>query len=182
MGGRGELISCDIHPHKTGLIANGAQRLHLTNITPRLQDASQFVPEWENAMDAVIADVPCSGLGIIRKKPDIRYKNLKDTEELPELQLKILENQSRYVKKEGLLLYSTCTVLRRENEDVVKAFPERDEQGVLHGIEIQYSDSGIRAYGHARPFRAVWRIRGMQCLPARVHPQDFILYIREALC
>ena len=127
MGGRGELISCDIHPHKTGLIANGAQRLHLTNITPRLQDASQFVPEWENAMDAVIADVPCSGLGIIRKKPDIRYKNVEEMKDLPELQLKILENQSRYVKKGGLLLYSTCTVLRRENEDVVKAFLERNE-------------------------------------------------------
>lgn len=125
MGGRGSILSCDIHPHKTGLISAGAERLGLTNITARLQDASEFVPEWEEAMDAVIADVPCSGLGIIRKKPDIRYKDLKETEALPELQLKILENQARYVKKGGLLLYSTCTVLRRENEDVVKAFLQR---------------------------------------------------------
>ena len=125
MGGRGSILSCDIHPHKTGLISAGAERLGLTNITARLQDASEFVPEWEEAMDAVIADVPCSGLGIIRKKPDIRYKDLKETEALPELQLKILENQARYVKKGGLLLYSTCTVLRRENEDVVNAFLTR---------------------------------------------------------
>ena len=125
MGGAGEITSCDIHPHKTVLISAGAERLGLTNITARLQDASAFVPEWENAMDAVIADVPCSGLGIIRKKPDIRYKDLKETEALPELQLKILENQARYVKKGGLLLYSTCTVLRRENEDVVNAFLTR---------------------------------------------------------
>ena len=76
-------------------------------------------------MDAVIADVPCSGLGIIRKKPDIRYKNVEEMKDLPELQLRILENQSCYVKKGGLLLYSTCTVLRRENEDVVNAFLER---------------------------------------------------------
>ena len=127
MGGNGSILSCDIHPHKTGLISAGAERLGLTNLTARLQDAAVFVPEWEDAMDAVIADVPCSGLGIIRKKPDIRYKNLKELEDLPELQLKILENQARYVKRGGLLLYSTCTVLRRENEDVVRAFLERNE-------------------------------------------------------
>ena len=136
MGGRGEIVSCDIHPHKTGLIAAGAERLHLTNITARLQDASAFVPEWESTMDAVIADVPCSGLGIIRKKPDIRYKNLKEMEELPELQLKILENQSRYVKKGGLLLYSTCTVLRTENEDVVNAFLQRHEDFVTEPLPL----------------------------------------------
>ena len=160
MGGKGQIISCDIHPHKIGLITSGAERLHFTDITARLQDASQFVPEWEEAMDAVIADVPCSGLGIIRKKPDIRYKNLKETEDLPELQLKILENQSRYVKKGGLLLYSTCTVLRRENEDVVNTFlqrhgdffteplplPERfpqNDTGMLTLIPGQYDTDGF---------------------------------------
>ena len=136
MGGRGEIVSCDIHPHKTGLISAGAQRLGLTNITARLQDASRFVPEWAESMDVCIADVPCSGLGIIRKKPDIRYKNLKETEDLPELQLKILENQSRYVKKGGLLLYSTCTVLRTENEDVVNAFLQRHEDFVTEPLPL----------------------------------------------
>lgn len=80
------------------------------------------MPEWVGAMDTVIADVPCSGLGIIRKKPDIRYKNLKELEDLPALQLKILETQASYVRPGGTLLYSTCTVLKRENEDVVSAF------------------------------------------------------------
>ena len=160
MGGRGEIVSCDIHPHKTGLISAGAQRLGLTNITARLQDASAFVPEWEEAMDVCVADVPCSGLGIIRKKPDIRYKDLKETEELPRLQLEILQNQARYVKKGGLLLYSTCTVLRRENEDVVNAFlarhgdftteplplPEvfpKNETGMLTLIPGQYDTDGF---------------------------------------
>ena len=79
-------------------------------------------------MDAVICDAPCSGLGIIRKKPDIRYKNLKEMEALPALQLQILSNQANYVKPGGVLMYSTCTVLRRENEDVVNAFlAERDD-------------------------------------------------------
>ena len=79
-------------------------------------------------MDAVIADVPCSGLGIIRKKPDIRYKNLKETENLPELQLSILCNQARYVRPGGVLMYSTCTVLRRENEDVAARFLEENPE------------------------------------------------------
>lgn len=73
-------------------------------------------------MDVVLADVPCSGLGIIRKKPDIRYKNLQETQALPALQKKILEIQARYVKPGGVLLYSTCTVLKRENEAVVEDF------------------------------------------------------------
>ena len=122
MGSKGSIVSCDIYPHKTALIENGAARLGLTNITARQQDASQVVPEWVGTMDTVIADVPCSGLGIIRKKPDIRYKNLKELEDLPALQLKILETQASYVKPGGTLLYSTCTVLKRENEDVVSAF------------------------------------------------------------
>lgn len=122
MGGRGSIVSCDIHAHKTALIENGAKRLGLTNITPRQQDATQTVTEWVEKMDTVIADVPCSGLGIIRKKPDIRYKNLDELASLPALQLKILETQSAYVKPGGTLLYSTCTVLKRENEDVVSAF------------------------------------------------------------
>ena len=122
MGGRGSIVSCDIHAHKTALIENGAKRLGLTNITPRQQDATQTVTEWVERMDTVIADVPCSGLGIIRKKPDIRYKNLDELASLPALQLKILETQSAYVKPGGTLLYSTCTVLKRENEDVVSAF------------------------------------------------------------
>ena len=122
MEGSGSILSCDVHAHKAKLIENGAARLGLTNITARQQDATQPVEAWKDAMDAVICDVPCSGLGIIRKKPDIRYKNLKEMEALPALQLQILRNQASYVKKGGTLLYSTCTVLRRENEAVVNAF------------------------------------------------------------
>ena len=136
MKGTGSITSCDVHAHKTGLIQNGAQRLGLTNITAKQQDATVFVPEWENQMDVVITDVPCSGLGIIRKKPDIRYKNLKELEQLPPLQLQILTNQARYVKPGGTLLYSTCTVLRRENEDVVKAFLEANSDFYTEPLEL----------------------------------------------
>ena len=136
MGGTGSIISCDIHPHKIALIENGAERLGLSNISARVQDASEAVDAWAGKMDVVIADVPCSGYGIIRKKPDIRYKNHAEMASLPALQLKILENQANYVKPGGLLLYSTCTVLRRENEDVVKAFVERHPEFSLEPLPL----------------------------------------------
>ena len=136
MEGRGTITSCDVHAHKTGLIENGAARLGLSNITARQQDATVNVPEWVDAMDAVIADVPCSGLGIIRKKPDIRYKDLDELKGLPALQLAILENQSTYVKKGGVLLYSTCTVLKAENEEVVHAFLSKHEDFYLEPLEL----------------------------------------------
>ena len=122
MNGQGSITSCDVHEHKTELIARGAERLGLDLVTAKLHSATDFNPQWEEKMDTVIADVPCSGLGIIRKKPDIRYKDLKTMAELPALQTEILNNVCRYVKPGGLLLYSTCTLVRAENEDVVEKF------------------------------------------------------------
>ena len=122
MGDRGEICSCDIHKHKISLIEKGASRLGLSSIRALEHDARSPMPEWREQFDAVIADVPCSGLGVIRKKPDIRYKDLGPTEALPALQLAILDRQAGYVRPGGVLLYSTCTILRRENEDVVSVF------------------------------------------------------------
>ena len=136
MDGHGSITSCDIHQHKVGLIQNGAKRLGLENITARCQDASENNPDWNEKMDVVIADVPCSGYGIIRKKPDIRYKDPASMEDLPQLQLAILRNQSRYVKKGGVLLYSTCTLLRRENEDVVAAFLSENDEFYLEPLSL----------------------------------------------
>lgn len=122
MGSLSSVLSCDIHPHKIELIRKGAARLDLRNIEAACQDASVRDPALLGRFDAVIADVPCSGLGVIRKKPDIRYKDLGAISELPRIQTAILNNQADYVKPGGVLLYSTCTVLRRENEDVIRSF------------------------------------------------------------
>ena len=122
MEGTGEICANDIHPHKKKLIEAGAARLGATNIKTGIMDAKRFDPAMENAFDLVIADVPCSGLGIIRKKPDIRYKDPEPIKGLPQVQSAILETVSRYVRPGGTLLYSTCTLLRRENEDVVAGF------------------------------------------------------------
>ena len=122
MNNSGSILSCDLHPHKIQLLDKGAERLHISIMKARLQDATVDVPQWHNAMDVVLSDVPCSGLGVIRKKPDIRYKDLSRLTELPAVQLRILETVSSYVKPGGVLLYSTCTILHWENEDVVRQF------------------------------------------------------------
>lgn len=122
MQNSGEILSCDLHPHKISLIEKGAERLGLSIISAKQADASQYDAALADSFDVVIADVPCSGFGVIRKKPDIRYKDLSELEKLPSLQLHILDNQAHYLKKGGCLLYSTCTVLKRENEAVVEAF------------------------------------------------------------
>lgn len=134
--GQGSITSCDIHEHKVPLIQNGAARLGIEKLTARQQDASENVPEWNGTFDVVIADVPCSGYGIIRKKPDIRYKRHDDMLGLPQLQLAILKNQSRYVKPGGLLMYSTCTLVRAENEGVVESFLKDNEDFYLEPLPL----------------------------------------------
>lgn len=122
MENQGEIVSCDLHPHKKKLIQAGAYRLGLTIISPKTADGKVFRPEWENAFDLVLVDAPCSGLGVIRKKPDIRYKDPAPLADLPAVQLDILRNAARYVKPGGTLMYSTCTLLYRENGEVVETF------------------------------------------------------------
>lgn len=151
MEGRGEIVSCDIHPHKIKLIEAGRQRLGVELIRPTLQNGMEFCPQWDKAFDLVISDVPCSGLGIIRKKPDIRYKDADPLSGLPGVQSAILKNCARYVKPGGVLLYSTCTVLPAENEAVVEKFlaecPEFAPEGfVLPGIGA--SDGMLTLWPH----------------------------------
>ena len=136
MRGTGSVTSCDIHEHKIPLIARGAERLGFTGITACCRDGAAYEPAWEGAFDAVIADVPCSGYGIIRKKPDIRYKDPASMAELPGLQLQILRNQARYVRSGGVLLYSTCTLVRAENEGVVEQFLAENTEFTLEKLPL----------------------------------------------
>lgn len=125
MENRGEVLSCDIHPHKKRLIDGAASRLGLSCIHSAVLDAKERREDMVASFDVVMADVPCSGLGIIRKKPDIRYKDPQPLEGLPAVQSDILENVSAYVKPGGVLLYCTCTLLERENGAVVDGFQAR---------------------------------------------------------
>ena len=136
MKGTGSITSCDMYAHKAKLIANGAQRLGIEDLTALQFDATQRNPEWVEAMDAVICDVPCSGYGIIRKKPDIRYKNLNEMAKLPELQKQILHNVADYVRPGGVLLYSTCTLTFDENEGMVSAFLKERNDFTLEPLTL----------------------------------------------
>ena len=124
MENRGSILSCDLHAHKIALIEKNAARLGISILKAEQRNAAEYDAALENAFDLVIADVPCSGLGVIRKKPDIRYKPLDAIARLPEVQRAILENVSRYVKPGGTLLYSTCTVRKEENEAVALSFAQ----------------------------------------------------------
>ena len=122
MEDRGDILACDLHENKLKRIQDGAQRLGLTSIRTAAADGREFRPEWEAAFDTVLVDAPCSGLGIIRKKPDTRYKKADDLFTLPVVQQAILDNACRYVKPGGVLVYSTCTILPEENQQVTDAF------------------------------------------------------------
>ena len=159
---RGSITSCDIHRHKVELIEKGAERLGISILTAMEQDGSQFRPEWEGQMDAVLCDVPCSGLGVIRKKPDIRYKDLTALAGLPEVQARILRNVSRYVKPGGVLLYSTCTILRRENEEMVEAFLSEQPDFRLEAMDLP------EALGEGTPAM-------LTLLPCKHHCDGFFL-------
>lgn len=138
VGNEGQVIACDISDKKVGMICENAERLGLDNIECKVWDATSFNPEWEEMFDIVICDVPCSGIGVMNKKADIKYRiTPKDLESLALLQLQIAENVCRYVKKGGTLLYSTCTINKGENEENVRKFLER------HGEFKQEKADGI---------------------------------------
>lgn len=121
MENRGQVFAFDLHEKRVKLIRDGAARLGLTCITAQAQDAKVFREDLPLA-DRVLCDVPCSGLGVIRRKPEIKYKPLADFAGLPEIQIAILENAAKYLKPGGTLVYATCTVLREENEAVIERF------------------------------------------------------------
>ncbi|MBQ9544189.1 MAG: 16S rRNA (cytosine(967)-C(5))-methyltransferase RsmB, partial [Clostridia bacterium] len=125
MENRGNVFSFDLHRSKISLIESGAKRLGIGIITASAHDSTKTIDDLAGAFDRVICDVPCSGLGVISKKPDIRSKKESDISRLPEIQSEILEASSEYLKLGGTLLYSTCTLNPDENEKVTDSFLAR---------------------------------------------------------
>lgn len=133
MGDEGRIFACELHEKRTGLIVKGAERLGISCIEAVTNDARVYNEKLPVA-DRVLCDVPCSGYGVIRGKPEIRYKPLSEAQRLPEIQLDILRTACRYVKDGGLLVYSTCTVNIEENECVIEKFLA--ENSDFHGEEF----------------------------------------------
>lgn len=123
MKNRGQIFSFDLYEHKKELIEKSAERLGINIISAAVNDAAIVNADFTAKADKVIADVPCSGIGVIHKKPDIKWtRKEEDIKELKLVQQKILNAASKYVKPNGTLLYSTCTVFKEENEDNVNDF------------------------------------------------------------
>lgn len=128
MNNKGLVISRDIYQHKLDLINKACRRLGINIITTQLFDAVEIDEKFVGMADGVLVDAPCSGLGLLRRKPDLRWKKKpSDLDDLPELQLKILKNAASYVKSGGVLIYSTCTLNKKENIEVVKKFLAVDD-------------------------------------------------------
>lgn len=136
MNNCGRVIACDLYENRVKLIKNNAKRLGLSIVDARVNDATVFSEDIDE-VDKVLCDVPCSGLGVIRRKPEIKYKNPDDFDNLQGVQREILETSSKYLKKGGVLVYSTCTLSKAENDDIIDWFLENHpefEKGIIDGI------------------------------------------------
>lgn len=136
MGNEGHVVANDIFPHKIELINEAAARLGISIVDAAIGDATVFNKDYEESFDRVLVDAPCSGLGIVRKKPDIKLSRKKeDIKGLVDVQKAILNNAARYVKPGGVVVYSTCTILDEENYDVVSDFIEKNKNFEFMGFE-----------------------------------------------
>jgi 16S rRNA (cytosine967-C5)-methyltransferase len=151
MENTGRVTACDIYPHKLKLIAENAARLKLENIKTELQDGCVFREEWEAAFDRVLVDAPCSGLGVLRRKPDARWnKSAEEIAALPPLQGEILDSAAKALKAGGVLVYSTCTIDPSENDEVVEAFLTRHPEFTLEQtgsfLPVKRPDKMVQLY------------------------------------
>ena len=135
MQDRGHVYAFDLHPQRVQLIRDGAARLGIGCISAEVQDASVYRTDMPMA-DRILCDVPCSGLGVIRRKPEIKYKPLESFRTLPDPQYRILETAARYLKPGGVLVYATCTILRAEDEAVVERFLQAHPEFRLERMQI----------------------------------------------
>ena len=143
----GKVIALELYEHRAALIEATARRLGLENIEVRCQDAIEQIDELVGKADLVLADVPCSGLGVIRRKPEMKYRDEFDFDELVEIQKSILETGSSYLKPGGRLIYSTCTINPRENELMVKDFLERHEEFISEKeVKLSPFDNGYDGF------------------------------------
>ena len=160
MKNEGRIYSFDLHESKLSLIDSGARRLGLGIIEPDQCDATEGREYLFGTADAVICDAPCSGLGVLGKKPDLRYKSEDETAELPKLQLEILKTSARYLKVGGRLVYSTCTLNPKENEEVISKFLSENGDFETEDFDVlsYHSDGGM-----------------LTLLPSKTHTDGFFI-------
>ncbi|MCI8384033.1 MAG: 16S rRNA (cytosine(967)-C(5))-methyltransferase RsmB [Clostridia bacterium] len=136
MGNRGEIIAWDIHQHRVKLVEEVANRLGITMIKAEVKDATLYEKKYQEKFDKILLDVPCLGLGVLKRKPDIKWKRKEEEiETIRKTQNQILENCSNYLKPEGELVYSTCSILKEENEEVIERFLAKHNEFEVISLE-----------------------------------------------
>lgn len=139
---KGLVVGCDIYEHKLQLVNENKLRLGINNIETKLLDAAKYNSEYREWADRILVDAPCSGLGIIRKKPEIKWtKSQKDLKDLINIQRDILKNAWLYLKPDGIMVYSTCTLNKKENEENIKWLRENFKDVQLEKIYLGDSDN-----------------------------------------
>ena len=138
MGNKGLITACDIHEHRLALIDKTMERLGIDIVNTSLSDATNHVADMDECFDYVLADVPCSGLGVMASKPELKFKS-KSSEfgELIEIQKRILRNAISYTKAGGIIEYSTCTLNKKENEEVIETVMKESDEGLLRVLEMK---------------------------------------------
>ena len=123
MGNKGKIVAWDLHPHRVKLVEKNAKRLGITIIETKCENASIYKEEYKEKFDKILLDVPCLGIGVLKRKPDIKWKRKpEDIEEITEIQQKILETCSKYLKPQGELIYATCSIFSEENDKIIQKF------------------------------------------------------------
>ena len=133
---KAEIMAFELHDHRCKLINDLCSRLGINSVKVEQRDATIFDENLVEKFEKIVADVPCSGLGVIRRKPDIKWNTKEeDINELTNIQYKILVNASKYLRKGGILIYSTCTNNKKENDDIVNKFLEENEDFKIGKID-----------------------------------------------
>ena len=138
MKNKGKIEAWDIHEHRTKLVEQNAQRLGINIIETKVKDASLYDEKLKEKFDKILLDVPCLGIGVIKRKPDIKWKRKpEDVKNITEIQKKILDNCSKYLKKNGVMVYSTCSILEKENQDIVDEFLKENNEYYIRPEETR---------------------------------------------
>lgn len=149
---RGKIVAWDIYDHRVDMIREQAERLGITIVSSTVHNAGEYIPEYEEAFDSVLVDVPCSGYGVMSEKPEIRYRKTDSIIDLPDVQRNILQTCSRYVKYEGKIIYSTCTINIDENKKIVQDFLDRN-----HWFKLEFERQLLPQEGYKGFYVAVIR-------------------------
>ena len=144
MEDKGEILAWDLHPHRVKLVEENAKRLGIHIIKTECQDAMIFKEEYKEKFDKILLDVPCLGIGVLKRKPDIKWKRKpEDIEEITQIQQNILETCSKYLKQEGEMVYSTCSIFREENDKIIEKFLENNQNFAYLEIKMSKIENKI---------------------------------------